>query len=360
MGIFVETIDLSEAHLDADQRVIKDVVLIRAGMSKNRRYYSPALLEGAVKVFDNAAAYMNHPTKAKVNEGRGQDELSGWYKNVRYENNALRADRYFFETRAGNDAWAVAKPIIEGSAPAHIAGLSINAIGTGKKKQYEDGEGLEVESFERAFSVDDVAVPAAGGGYRESMGNGDELTSALLGLMEYQQWFDARPEFTDRHKREVQKVRLDEETKAQLTEAENKLKAVNATLETQAIQMQIVQAENADLKAQNIGLLEQLSLVRNRLAIQEALEKVALPAVYKDDLRERLAKTDPQAWQQIIETEKRKAAKANGSLATSVTGAGQQIAAPPVIRMPYKRQLDMSQINSPEELQRALYRLQKE
>jgi len=42
--ILLETLDLSEATFDSDARVIKGVVLIRAGMSQNRRYYGEDVL----------------------------------------------------------------------------------------------------------------------------------------------------------------------------------------------------------------------------------------------------------------------------------------------------------------------------
>ncbi len=147
--------------------MIRGVVLIRAGMSKNRRFYGENVLQQAAPIFENSRAYANHPSKSESKDRpeRSIRDLTGFYKNVVYENGLLKADRYFTRTAAGNDAWEIAQDIAKGIAPSDLAGLSINAVGTGKVDTFEDGEALRVEGITSAISVDDVSVPAAGGGY---------------------------------------------------------------------------------------------------------------------------------------------------------------------------------------------------
>src|SRR6185295_14829913 len=99
-----------------------------------------------------------------------------------------------------------------------------NAVGAGKMKKYDDGEALEVTSITRALSVDDVSSPAAGGGYTLTASSGDEIMTGMLEALSYQEWFEARPEYIEKLKREWKTVRLDEETKRLLAESEAKLK----------------------------------------------------------------------------------------------------------------------------------------
>src|SRR3990172_7822243 len=117
-SIFTEAIDLSESQFDIANRVLKSVVLIRAGMSLNRRHYSEALLQKSVPVFEGTKAYSDHPMKTNI--ARSIRDITGYYTNVRYEGGALRADRYFTRTQAGNDALAIAEDIVNNRAPKNL------------------------------------------------------------------------------------------------------------------------------------------------------------------------------------------------------------------------------------------------
>src|SRR5690606_24382967 len=79
--------------------------------------------------------------------------------------------------------------VATGKAPKSLAGLSINAVGSARKR--EDG-GVVVEAISYAHSVDDVTTPAAGGGYVESV-QGDALAQALIEAMTYDEWVSGRP-----------------------------------------------------------------------------------------------------------------------------------------------------------------------
>lgn len=312
--LLIEALDLSEARLDTENRVIRDAVLIRAGMSANRRLYPPKVLETAVTVFEGAKAYANHPGKSELKERaeRSIRDLTGWYANVRYENGALVADRYFTRTQAGQDAFAIAQDVVEGRAPKSLAGLSINAVGKGKAIDHETGKAVEVEAITHALSVDDVTIPAAGGAYTEAA-NGDELLTALLESLSYEEWFEAKPEYTKRLQNEMKKVRQDEALKAAQAEAER-------------LQLALDEAQTAReaLTAECEAVRSDLQRARRELAVIEALGKVNLPATWQTDLRKRLMEAAPEDWHTIIDTEKKKAARANAVPKVPVTGAGQQ------------------------------------
>lgn len=314
--VLSESLDLTEAQIDHENRVIKQVVLIRAGMSKNRRFYGEQTLKEAVAVFEGAKAYANHPSKdeQKNRPERSIRDITGWYSGVHYHEGAIRADRYFSRTQAGNDAWAIAEDIVSKRAPATLAGLSINAVGSGAPRKFDDGEALEVTAITAANSVDDVSIPAAGGGYTLTASDGgDEITSGILETLNYQEWLQARPEFTERLKREWKQVRLEEATKTALAEADQKVKA--AEVDTRQAQQALTESEKqrAQLEAVNEKLVTEVQSLRLKLAVNEALENVHLPAVYLNDLRERLPKAPTGEWASMIETELLKVKRSNTS-----------------------------------------------
>jgi len=304
-----EQIDLSEARYEPEARVLRDVVLIRAGTSKNRRRYSAEVLQAAAPVFEGAKAYDSHSrTERRVSE------LTGWYSNVRFENNALRADRHFARTQAGQNVQAVAEDIITGRAPATLAGLSINAVGTGKSVRTEEGDVLEVESISAAVSVDDVTEPAAGGSYLLTAGGGDGLLPALIASMSYEEWFQSRPEFTDRAKREWQTVRRDEA-----------LKAAEAVAEQLRRELAEARERLQEARQQHEAAASVVDAARREALVAEALATAKLPASWKDDLRTRLLAAETDQWNTIIDNEQRKADAAGHRPRVTVTGADVQI-----------------------------------
>lgn len=314
--VLTERLDLSEAQFDTDSRVLQNVVLIRAGLSANRRRYTEAVLQAAVPVFEGAKAYDSHSR----NERKVSD-ITGWYANVRYTDGKLIADRYFSRTDAGRNVMSIAEDIISGNAPKTLAGLSINAVGKGKTVKSDDGDVLEVEAISAANSVDDVTEPAAGGGYILAAGMaGDSLTADVLAALDYEEWLEARPEYTARMKREWSTVRQSDELKAAQAVAEDLRRSLKEA------QDGIKRAE-----ADRVTARAETTQARRDLALTEALAGVKLPAPWKSDLRERLSAAEPGDWAAIIESEQRKAETAGHKPRISVQGASVQVASTPVI-----------------------------
>ena len=335
--LFNESLDLSEAQIDSERRQIQGVVLIRAGMSKNRRYYSDSVLQAAVPVFEGAKAYADHGKGA-----RSIRDVSGWYTNVAYREGKLMADRAFSRTQAGNDAWAIAEDIVSGRAPSSLAGLSINAIGTGQTKKFDDGDGLNVESITAAQSVDDVDNAAAGGSYREDFAGGG-ITQLFWEKVTFDEFFASRPDYIKRIQNEMKTARQDDALKAAKAEAESAQAA-----------LQEAQNELDSLKSERDAIATKETAVRLELTIEQTLNKVNLPTEWRASLRETLLKADVSTWAAIIENEKQKAKSAG--LRTPVIGSGQQVNEPlqelvkPSVKAPY----DMDKLNTPEALIRAL------
>lgn len=322
-----ENIDLSEATVAADERVIRNVRLIKAGMSLNRRHYPADVLRQAAPIFEGAKAYVGHADPRQPRD-RFRD-LSGWYSNVRFEGDSLLADRHFTRTDAGNTAWAIAQDIADGRAPASLAGLSINAVGTGTNRKRDDGEVLEVESITSATSVDDVDAPAASGGYRLTASGLDPMIEGILKAVTFDEWTGAQPTFVERLQKQWKSVRLEEATRTALAEADTRVKAANAAASEANRALSEAQSDISRLTSEGEAVLTQLQDTTLRLALERTLAASQLPAAYKSDLRERLPKLAESEWAGVIDTELSKA-KRSGDYPprVSVSGAGQQESKP--------------------------------
>lgn len=295
--IFTEAIDLTEATLDTTNRVLKGVVLIRAGESANKRDYPAAVLQASVPVFEGVKAFADHPSRADLKERseRSVRDITGWYANVRYVEGKLVADRHFVPTQAGQDAWALAEMVATGKAPKSLAGLSINAVGSARKR--EDG-GVVVEAISYAHSVDDVTTPAAGGGYVESV-QGDALAQALIEAMTYDEWVSVRPDYVGRFEAEHKKVRWNGELK--------EAKAQNAEY---AARVQALEADVSQLQESLSEANARALAAEKRVLVVDALASVHIPASWKKSLTEALLEADPDTWVGMIEREISKAKSA--------------------------------------------------
>ena len=337
--ILAEALDLSESVVDTENRVIKGVVLIRAGMSMNKRFYTEKSLEEAVSVFDNSKAYADHPSKEdRVNRPeRSIRDLSGWYSNVRYTEGKLIADRYFTRNQAGNDTWAIAEDIANKRAPSSLAGLSINAVGKGTMKKYGTEDALEVTNITAANSVDDVSQPSAKGSYLLTASYTDGLAEAYIKELTYEQWFESRPEFVKRVQGELKTVRQDDAVKAAKVEADS-LKATLAELQ-----------ESLDtMKAERDAALVEAQSTARKLVIVETLGKVTLPKSFKDDLQERLLTLDESEWSAVIEKEISKAKAANVLPRVTTTGANPSIHMQLTEAAPVKPKTNWANVDTPE------------
>jgi hypothetical protein len=307
--IIIESLDLSEAIIDAEKRTVRQR-LFAAGESKNGRVYGEGVLQDAAPLFEGRQTFANHPSKADLRDRpeRSVLDLTGWLESVEYKDGALWATRHFARNTAGDNVWSLVQSIVEGSAPATLLGASINAIGRGRK---ENGK-LLVEAITAVNSVDDVTTPAAGGGFFAEADTAS-ITDELLAAMTFDEWYEARPEFVQRLSNEMKTARQD----AALTEA-------TALAERTLAELEAAQGQIDVLETANVAARDELTRVRRELAIVEALQRVQLPAQWKTDLRQRLLVSEPAQWDSIISNEVSKA-KSAGAGRVNVTGAGQQV-----------------------------------
>lgn len=355
-SVFIEALDLTEAVIDAAARTVRQRIIV-SGKSLNNRRYGEAVLQKAAPLFENVQTYANHPSKSDKIERpeRNVREITGWLTGVEYKEGKLWATRHFTRTQAGNDVWSLVEDIVSGKAPASLLGGSINALGKAKLVKESEGEYLEVESIDRVVSVDDVTTPAAGGGFERLMAStSGDMTSELLKLVDYTEWLEARPEFVDKLKREYKAVRLEDETKLKLTEADQQVKAVNERLEEVKAELERVQAENSTLTEERDAARLDADGKARTLAVVEALHSSGLPATWRESVRKRLMEATEDKWKDILKEELAKA-QSSGALKVNVTGADQQVARAVVVEnKTTPPPINWQEIKSPEDQARAI------
>lgn len=336
-AVLCEAIHLDEARIDAGQKTV-EVVLIRPGWSENGRYYAPDVLAQAAALFEGVKAYANHPVRdaARRGEARSVLDVTGDYTGVHPgEAGELRATRSVFGA-AGEAVWPLIVRSVETRRP--VIGLSINAVGYVRQGTAEGRDGLIVEAITAAHSVDDVTDPAAGGGFDALLAGSDSLAADLLAALSYEEFIAARPDYLERIREQMKRVRQDDAVRAVAQERDH----LQAALDEARTQLAQVQAQAELHRAEADRLRWQVTLER-------LLREAHLHPDWERDLRAQLEGVDPAAWPEIVQREQRKARTAAGR-SVPVSGAPLRVADPVRIEAARSGPLDMRTIRTPEEL----------
>jgi hypothetical protein len=146
---FTSNLPFSEANIDRDNNIIRNICLLTSE-SRNGREYLPQAIEQAAALFEGVKAFANHPRKSERGEVRDVRDLIGKCKNVRYSQGKLMADLFILESHSG---WIF--PLA--TQTPELVGISINAQGKIRKVNGKD----VVEEIVEVRSVDLVSEPAA-------------------------------------------------------------------------------------------------------------------------------------------------------------------------------------------------------
>lgn len=208
---FEHIMDLSEAlgpsFLSKEKGVIENVVILTGEkVSRNKTFYTQKALSEAVKRYEGAKMFIDHPEKGK--EGaRSVRDLGGTYRNIRIEENKfLKADLHLLPN---DNVRNLVFPLAEAKLPG--VGLSIRDRGRGRE---EDGIFL-VEGFSKTngYSIDLVTEASVNENLFESDEGGDDMKLSEATLEDLQAENAAL----------VEKIRGDER-QAVLKELEEKIK----------------------------------------------------------------------------------------------------------------------------------------
>jgi len=168
------------------------VTIIEEGLgnSKDKNYYSGDALKGAVKLFDGAKAFCDHPDaiSEKTLPERSMKDLVGWYTDCYVDARPdtgkarLRGKLHFFPTAS----WltGMIDTILTDPTSKDMFGISINAVGKTRPAEM-NGEVVNlVEEFQRVDSADVVTEPAARGKFEkilESKRGARKVTTSMKG-----------------------------------------------------------------------------------------------------------------------------------------------------------------------------------
>ena len=319
--IIVERAEFFEVNKKA--RTVKQRI-IKAGVSKNKRMYSEDLLRRSVPKFEGTKTYANH----RLWGARDVRDTSGWLEKPHFdeERKAIVATRHFASTDAGENSLSLISDMLDRGAPAELMGASIHALGTG---EVDDETGIvHVESLDKILSVDDVDVPAAGGGFGEGDEGAQQFAASSKGIiplildeLDYQQWREGRPDYERKLRNELKSERQDKAVKtseAQATAAQ--AEADRLTGELEAAQQEIAalkESHQAELAAEQqrhatemadltqshtaaletrdraIETMEAMALgAKQELAMEKALAKSGLPSELREFVRTQVQGAD--------------------------------------------------------------------
>lgn len=298
--VFGEIASLREAEIDKARRTI-GVTLIRPGWSVNGRYYSKEMLASAVPVFEGTKCYIDHPT---LDEDRNRPErsvadIAGYYRNVKQADDGRLTAQLVLVGKRGEEMFPL---IVEASTnKPDLIGLSINAMGDTAMGEAEGRQGVIVKSLAKAFGTDIVTTASAGGRFEKLMQSGDEMTTALLQSLSYDEWRQVNSDFVARMKKEMRTARKEELESAALKEAAAK----DTVIQEQTAQIEQLKESVKGLETKLADQeRESATRVSEATADLKLLES-GLPEEWRKSLRPQLI-AEPDKMDVLVEAERTK------------------------------------------------------
>ncbi len=285
-------VPLREAQLDAPRREVA-VTVLRQGMSRNGRYFTPQALQDVAAQLDGLKAFADHPPPAADGAGapRSVRDVVGFYREPRLEGDRVRAVLHIFSSAGW--LWSLVQEAVEMGRP-DVLGLSIDSLAS-VRAQRRDGKTVQVvENIPALRSCDVVTRAAAGGAFEHILEAREILDTAKEEFMQA----DQRAE-TGNDRPHAGAETAD-------------------TPHTEEVQMEDTTTQTTDAR-----LAEAEAKLACMTTLNERLESAALPAALTRKLRRRFAgqtfttEVLEQAVQDEVETVRALTGSANG-----VRGAG--------------------------------------
>lgn len=157
----------TEAAADDATGLVWDAVLVRAGASKNKRYYPDAVLREAAPLFEGRPVFAKGDQEHLQGDGKSVKNIIGYVSNVRFVEGASVDTGYLAGTVTFLAAASSLPETIReawGRGKKDLVGLSIDATGQAKPG-VKNGQKVKVaQSIRKVDSVDLIVDPGAGGG----------------------------------------------------------------------------------------------------------------------------------------------------------------------------------------------------
>lgn len=256
---------LREASVDKGTNRLSNVILL-GKVSANNRTYSDRAMNDAVRLYEGAGFYIDHPTKSELRDRQGVRsvyDLAGRISNPRRVGESVRGDIELLD-RHKMLIFALAEQM------PSMVGCSHRAEGTLR----QDNGTQVVESLDKVFGVELVTDPATVNGLFESIQHDeDDMKTVTL-----EQLKKERPDLV----------------KAVLAEAEDHDKAEALAEENKKLKKELDEAKTKDKER------ERDTLVRTKLE-EAKLPKRLITDVFKEQLK---AAEDEKAMDALINERK--------------------------------------------------------
>lgn len=156
-------VPLQEAQLDAPRRDLA-VTVLRQGLSRNGRYFTPQALQDVAAQLDGLKAFADHPAPADtgVHQPRSVRDVVGFYREPRLEGDRVRATLHVFAS--ADWLWSLVQEAVAMGRP-DVLGLSIDSLASVRTRQQNGKTTQVVENIPVLRSCDVVTRAAAGGAF---------------------------------------------------------------------------------------------------------------------------------------------------------------------------------------------------
>lgn len=261
---------ISGAHIDKEKGIISGVVILTGQKeSHNKTFYTPKALAEAKTRYEGAKMYLDHGPNGS--QSRSVRDFGGTYKNLRVEENFLKADLHVSSSPSVRD---IVFPLAESKA----GGLSIRDRGKGQEK-----EGVFiVEGFAgKSFSIDLVTEPSVNKNLFESKED-DDMKWEDVKIEDLQK---ERPELVEQLKQEERKLVL-EEVKEKIAKGEN---AESMLLESN----KLVALSEAGFEAEIASEVKKM-IMSKAVTLEEAKATIASQKTIIEKFGKSSKKTDPE------------------------------------------------------------------
>lgn len=156
-----------EAAADDKTGLVWEAVLVRAGLSKNDRFYPDAVLREAAPLFEGRPIFAKGDIQHLKGEGKDVRNIIGYVSNARFVEGAAPDTGYLAGTVTFLSAASALPETIREAwdrGKKDLVGLSIDATGKARTVMRESRKVKMAASIDKVDSVDLIVDPGAGGG----------------------------------------------------------------------------------------------------------------------------------------------------------------------------------------------------
>lgn len=271
---FDEYVPLAEAQVDAKAGII-NLTVIQPGFNSSRsRFYTADALAKAAEsqLFVGSKMYLNHPSVREETDHPIGD-IRNWVAVL--DKTSLSEDgRLVGSARIIDPNFREKLELLESQQALDQLGVSIRAVGKGRRAEIEGHKTWEVTEFVRRLSVDFVTEAGAGGEVHS-------IESDLLEMLTIEALREKRPDLVELIVHEEGGNPVDEKELREQLEATQHANVAMKTARDEAI----IRADEAEAKLAEAEKAQRIAATK--MELEEALAQVDLPEAVVTRLRER-------------------------------------------------------------------------